>query len=464
MPSAKRQHPQSLLALAVLALLFELRMHPYEMAATMRERHKEESIKLRYGSLYTVVETLQRDGLIEPHQTSRDGRRPERTVYTLTDAGKSGTHRLDAGSPALPGEGISAVHGGTVTASRAAAGRSSRPGCMNGCSTSTSPSGPKQGAIDGVLQTGLPPLFLIEAEYEIALQDKRNARSCSGSWRASPRTRRNSRQPGQIFTPANVTQTDGSIHHGRSESCADHRRRSGRPCLAQGLKRAGVNATVYERDRAITDDCKAIACISVRRAAAHARLPAARLFETFTATCGRPPRAFRMLTEHMQTLISVGGFHEPGGDTVEQHRSVSRITLRQVLLSGLGEHVHFGKTFLRYETHGDRVVAFFEDGSRRCPGGGRRGRLSGRGSTCRMRSGSIRSRRHRRQGVPRRVDAPPHPGTASRHAGVGVGTRRARIVRRPQEFSHAAPVNGVGGAEQGVDPAGGRTSTTRVAT
>ena len=122
MPVPKHQHPHSLLALAVLALLFERPMHPYEMAATMRERHKEESIKLRYGSLYTVVETLQRDGLIEPHETSRDGRRPERTVYTLTDAGSCRTHRLDAGSPALPGEGISAIHGGAVTASSTAAG------------------------------------------------------------------------------------------------------------------------------------------------------------------------------------------------------------------------------------------------------------------------------------------------------------------------------------------------------
>ena len=40
-------------------------------------------------------------------------------------------------------------------------------------------------------------------------------------------------------------------------------------CLAQGLKQAGVHATVYERDRAITDRLQAIAFISARRAAAH---------------------------------------------------------------------------------------------------------------------------------------------------------------------------------------------------
>ncbi|HEY2135367.1 MAG TPA: PadR family transcriptional regulator [Xanthobacteraceae bacterium] len=75
------------LALAVLALLFERPMHPYEMAATMKERHKEESIKLRYGSLYTVIELLLTRGFIRPKETSREGKRPERTVYALTGAG-----------------------------------------------------------------------------------------------------------------------------------------------------------------------------------------------------------------------------------------------------------------------------------------------------------------------------------------------------------------------------------------
>jgi DNA-binding PadR family transcriptional regulator len=75
------------LALAVLALTFERPMHPYEMASLLKQRHKHESIKLRYGSLYTVIDLLSAQGLIEPMETSRGGRRPERTVYTLTAAG-----------------------------------------------------------------------------------------------------------------------------------------------------------------------------------------------------------------------------------------------------------------------------------------------------------------------------------------------------------------------------------------
>jgi len=83
----KAPRPANPLALAVLALLFERPMHPYEMAATLKERHKEESIKLRYGSLYAVIETLAKRGDVVAKETSRSGNRPERTVYELTPAG-----------------------------------------------------------------------------------------------------------------------------------------------------------------------------------------------------------------------------------------------------------------------------------------------------------------------------------------------------------------------------------------
>jgi DNA-binding PadR family transcriptional regulator len=76
------------LALAVLVLLYERSMHPYEMAATLRERHKEASIKLRYGSLYTVIELLLRAGFITAKKTVREGNRPERTIYEITAAGE----------------------------------------------------------------------------------------------------------------------------------------------------------------------------------------------------------------------------------------------------------------------------------------------------------------------------------------------------------------------------------------
>jgi DNA-binding PadR family transcriptional regulator len=89
----RRRSISNPLALAVLACLHERPMHPYEMASTMRERGKEHSIKLNYGSLYTVVDSLAKHGLIEAMEARREGRRPERTVYRLTEAGGA---RLDS--------------------------------------------------------------------------------------------------------------------------------------------------------------------------------------------------------------------------------------------------------------------------------------------------------------------------------------------------------------------------------
>lgn len=77
------------LALAVLALLRERPMHPYEMGRTLRERHKQRSIKLNYGSLYMVVEQLTKAGFAVATETRRDASRPERTIYALTDEGRA---------------------------------------------------------------------------------------------------------------------------------------------------------------------------------------------------------------------------------------------------------------------------------------------------------------------------------------------------------------------------------------
>ena len=62
-------------------------MHPYEVAQTLRARAKHESIRLNYGSLYGVVEALEKRRLIHARETVRAGRRPERTIYEITDAG-----------------------------------------------------------------------------------------------------------------------------------------------------------------------------------------------------------------------------------------------------------------------------------------------------------------------------------------------------------------------------------------
>ena len=78
MPKRKVGNP---LAFAVLGSLAERPMHPYEISTLLRARGKDQSIKMNYGSLYSVVAALEKNGFIEALETVREGNRPERTVY-----------------------------------------------------------------------------------------------------------------------------------------------------------------------------------------------------------------------------------------------------------------------------------------------------------------------------------------------------------------------------------------------
>jgi len=77
------------LAFAVLGSVGERPMHPYEISTMLRVRGKDQSINLNYGSLYSVVAALEKHGLIEAVETVREGNRPERTIYAITEAGKA---------------------------------------------------------------------------------------------------------------------------------------------------------------------------------------------------------------------------------------------------------------------------------------------------------------------------------------------------------------------------------------
>jgi len=86
--SASRSSPPNLWALTVLSLLRERPMHPYEMQRQIQMRHKADVLALKRGSLYHAIERLLKSGEIEPVETTREGRRPERTVYRLTPEGE----------------------------------------------------------------------------------------------------------------------------------------------------------------------------------------------------------------------------------------------------------------------------------------------------------------------------------------------------------------------------------------
>ncbi|MDF9812237.1 PadR family transcriptional regulator [Streptomyces sp. SPB162] len=99
---AKRRKLSNPLALAVMATLGERAMHPYEIAQVLRQRGKEQSIKINYGSLYTVVQNLEKHGFVEIAGTQRQGNRPERTLYGLTESGRVEMHDWLADLVAVP--------------------------------------------------------------------------------------------------------------------------------------------------------------------------------------------------------------------------------------------------------------------------------------------------------------------------------------------------------------------------
>lgn len=136
--------------------------------------------------------------------------------------------------------------------------------------------------------------------------------------------------------------------------------------LAHGLRGAGIPVEVYERDRHRTGGLQGYRVgISPNGVRSLRDCLPAELFDTFVATTARDYDYFTMCTEQLRPLLTVSMTDMSGGktDDVVRDYSVSRMTLRQVLLTGLEEVVRFDKTFTHYEDHGDRVTAHFEDGS-----------------------------------------------------------------------------------------------------
>jgi len=87
-PRRPRPLPRTPVALSVLNLLHERPMHPYEMRSLMRERGHDRAFQIKESSVYDTVARLADRGFIEPVEVNREGRRPERTVYAITETGR----------------------------------------------------------------------------------------------------------------------------------------------------------------------------------------------------------------------------------------------------------------------------------------------------------------------------------------------------------------------------------------
>jgi DNA-binding PadR family transcriptional regulator len=165
MAASPRRSP---LALAVLALLYEEPMHPYEMQRLIRERGKDEVINVRQrASLYQTIERLLRDGLIRVQETTRAENRPERTVYALTPAGEV-TMRdwvrdmLATPEQEFPDFPAAIAFIPVLTPEDAARQLAAREEALQG----------KIARIDGLFRSAsdfLPRLFLLEEEYQRAV-------------------------------------------------------------------------------------------------------------------------------------------------------------------------------------------------------------------------------------------------------------------------------------------------------
>jgi 2-polyprenyl-6-methoxyphenol hydroxylase-like FAD-dependent oxidoreductase len=135
-------------------------------------------------------------------------------------------------------------------------------------------------------------------------------------------------------------------------------------CLANGLKKAGISVAVYERDQSPDSRPQGyrIHIDTQGSTALHECLPQ-HLWGLFRSTGGDFSQGFSVVTQQLHELLNlrrIGGRE----DTIARHRSISRITLRRILLAGLEHDVHFNKRFLRYEETSDGAIrAHFEDGS-----------------------------------------------------------------------------------------------------
>jgi DNA-binding PadR family transcriptional regulator len=171
---AKKRKVDNLLALAVLSYLTQQPMHPYELGRTLRNHGDARSIKFNQGSLYMVIKQLAKAGFIVAQETTREGQRPERTVYALTDAGRHEVrdwlrelvemprheypHFVAALSliGALPPSEVVGLLGRRLR--RLAEQRAQI-----------------RDLIDGALAGGQHPLFIVEEDYRLALLDAESA-------------------------------------------------------------------------------------------------------------------------------------------------------------------------------------------------------------------------------------------------------------------------------------------------
>jgi DNA-binding PadR family transcriptional regulator len=164
----KRRKVSNLLALSLLNLLMERPMYPYEMASTLRARGKDQAIKVNWGSLYTIVQNLEKHGFIEAMEVVREGKQPERTTYRITEVGRAELLDWIRELLSIPEREYTRFEaalgeGAIVPPDQLAALLRQRLDTLEAANA-------QQETELKTIQTQIPRLFMIESEYYLALR------------------------------------------------------------------------------------------------------------------------------------------------------------------------------------------------------------------------------------------------------------------------------------------------------
>lgn len=144
-------------------------MHPYELQQHMRERGHDQVIKLRFGSLYSTIDRLTAAGLIVAQETTREGRRPERTVYAITESGVEGLtlwlrELLSEPADEYPWFGAALAFLGLMPFEDAIALFEQRASALE------VEIADKEKMLEAMAEADLPRLFGVEGEYLLAMR------------------------------------------------------------------------------------------------------------------------------------------------------------------------------------------------------------------------------------------------------------------------------------------------------
>lgn len=134
-------------------------------------------------------------------------------------------------------------------------------------------------------------------------------------------------------------------------------------CLAQGLKKNGIDCKIFEKDAAINTRTQGyrIRVNEPGRKALEKCLPKD-LYDLFIATCAASRSGMNVLTTQLKS--SINDLVESWSDGIKETPDLkpNRLTLREILLQGLEQNISFGKELKDWkELHNDEVELTFAD-------------------------------------------------------------------------------------------------------